>query len=133
MLKENFVSGEKTIDLVEIVLQGDKNSFEEKLPMKYKFMSEDIFNVLCKKIEESDSANVYASLNESGILSVQTRRKKALIIKKNKSKVEYHTIEMGESLRYISQIYGICLEKIIEKNEDATLGIGYILCISCKK
>jgi hypothetical protein len=53
--------------------------------------------------------------------------------KKNKSKVEYHTIEMGESLRYISQIYGICLEKIIEKNEDANLGIGYILCISCKK
>jgi hypothetical protein len=53
--------------------------------------------------------------------------------KKNKCNIQYHTIEMGESLRYISQIYGIRLEKIIENNEDANIGIGYILCISCKK
>jgi len=53
--------------------------------------------------------------------------------KKTKCKTEYHTIEMGESLRYISQIYGIQLEKILERNDEENIGVGYILCISCKK
>ena len=56
------------------------------------------------------------------------------IQKKNgKCSVQYHTIEMGESLRYISQIYGIRLEKIIDRNDEENIGVGYILCISCKK
>jgi LysM repeat protein len=56
------------------------------------------------------------------------------IQKKNKKcSVQYHTIEMGESLRYIAQIYGIQLEQIIKRNEEENIGIGYILCISCKK
>ena len=56
-------------------------------------------------------------------------------IQKKKSKVNvlYHTIEMGESLRYISQLYGIRLEKVLEKNAEENIGVGYILCISCKK
>ena len=53
--------------------------------------------------------------------------------KKSKCKTEYHTIEMGESLRYISQIYGVQLEKILERNDEENIGVGYILCISCKK
>lgn len=53
--------------------------------------------------------------------------------KKTKSKVPFHTIVMGESLRYISQIYGIQLEKILERNDEEYIGVGYILCISCKK
>lgn len=53
--------------------------------------------------------------------------------KKAKCKTEYHTIEMGESLRYISQIYGIQLEKVLERNDEENIGVGYILCISCKK
>ncbi len=53
--------------------------------------------------------------------------------KKKKCKVEFHTIEYGESLRYISQLYGIRLEKILDKNESSNIGVGYILCISCKK
>lgn len=56
------------------------------------------------------------------------------IQKKNKkSNIQYHTIEMGESLRYISQLYGVRLESILDKNDQENIGVGFIMCISCKK
>lgn len=56
------------------------------------------------------------------------------IQKKNKKcNTQYHTIEMGESLRYISQLYGVRLEMILEKNDQENIGVGFMMCISCKK
>ncbi len=40
---------------------------------------------------------------------------------------------MGESLRYISQLYGVRLESILDKNDQENIGVGFIMCISCKK
>lgn len=62
---------------------------------------------------------------EGEVVYIQKKRKKC--------DVPYHTIVLGESLRYISQIYGIQLEKILERNDEENIGVGYILCISCKK
>ena len=55
--------------------------------------------------------------------------------KNNKSKVAYHTIKEGESMRYIAQKYAIPFELLLERNHYSIneFSIGNIICISCKK
>lgn len=92
----------------------------------------DTFEKIAKSVQKLEThLRLYNDLYEYKYQPVEGEV--VYIEKKNKKcTVQYHTIEMGESLRYISQIYGIQLEKIIDKNEEENIGVGYILCISCK-
>ncbi len=59
-----------------------------------------------------------------------------LELKKKRSKTEYHVVESGETLRGISQLYGIQLEKLCHKNRmilDAKLKVGQKLFLRKRK
>ena len=55
-------------------------------------------------------------------------------MKSTKSPVEYHTLEEGDTYRYIAQKYGIQLKLIIKRNSGAisSYGIGDKICLGCK-
>jgi len=56
--------------------------------------------------------------------------------KKKKSKTEYHRVEVGETLHGISQLYGIQLEKLCNKNRitmDTKLQVGQKLFLRKRK
>lgn len=55
--------------------------------------------------------------------------------KGKKSLVEYHTIQKGESVRYIAQKYAISLAVLFERNNNSLddFGLGSKICVSCKK
>ena len=55
-------------------------------------------------------------------------------MKSTKTPVEYHTLEEGDTYRYIAQKYGIQLKLIIKRNSGAisSYGIGDKICLGCK-
>ncbi len=55
-------------------------------------------------------------------------------MKSTKSAVEYHTLEIGDTYRYIAQKYGIQLKIIIKRNSGAisSYSVGDRICIGCK-
>lgn len=55
-------------------------------------------------------------------------------MKSTKSPVEFHTLESGDTYRYIAQKYGIQLKIIIKRNSGAisSYSIGDRICIGCK-
>lgn len=54
--------------------------------------------------------------------------------KNNKSAIEYHTIEKGETMRYIAQKYAIPLKTLYKRNGFSAdnFTVGNSVCISCK-
>ena len=57
-----------------------------------------------------------------------------LEMKSTKSPEEYHTLQKGDTYRYIAQKYGVQLKIIIKRNSGAisSYGIGDRICIGCK-
>ena len=57
-----------------------------------------------------------------------------LEMKSTKSPEEYHTLQKGDTYRYIAQKYGVQLKIIIKRNSGAISGysIGDRICIGCK-
>ncbi len=55
-------------------------------------------------------------------------------MKSTKSPVEYHTLQEGDTYRYVAQKYGVQLKIIIKRNSGAisNYGIGDRICIGCK-
>ena len=55
-------------------------------------------------------------------------------MKSTKTPVEYHTLEEGDTYRYIAQKYGVQLKLIIKRNSGAisNYGIGDRICLGCK-
>lgn len=55
-------------------------------------------------------------------------------MKGTKSTIEYHTLDSGDTYRYIAQKYGIQLKIIIKRNSGAisSYSVGDRICIGCK-
>jgi len=55
--------------------------------------------------------------------------------KNKKSEVSFHTIEKGETMKYIAQKYAVPLKLIFARNnyQMSEFSVGNIICISCKK
>ena len=55
--------------------------------------------------------------------------------KNKKSEVAFHTIEKGETMKYIAQKYAVPLKLIFARNsyQMSEFSVGNIICISCKK
>ena len=55
-------------------------------------------------------------------------------MKSTRTPVEYHTLEEGDTYRYIAQKYGIQLKLLIKRNSGAisSYGIGDKICLGCK-
>jgi len=60
------------------------------------------------QIYKYNDLNKNDTLNEDDIIYLQPKR--------NSSKVEYHVVESGETMRSISQLYGVKLKKLYKKN-----------------
>ncbi len=55
-------------------------------------------------------------------------------MKSTKSPVEYHTLDSGDTYRYVAQKYGVQLKIIIKRNSGAisNYSLGDKICIGCK-
>lgn len=55
--------------------------------------------------------------------------------KKKKSEVAYHTVQEGESMRYIAQKYAVPLETVFIRNHSSIeeFKVGNTICISCRR
>ena len=83
------------------------------------------------------------TLNEEAAVTTTAEEEEKLVIedevvyvemKSTKSPVEYHTLENGDTYRYIAQKYGIQLKIIIKRNSGAisSYGVGDRICLGCK-